>query len=409
MARTTASDILIPELFTEAVAGAFAQKGVFKGSMLVALGAAVIDGTFTGGANDIGNQVEVPYFGTLGEFEENVADGTAATPKKIQQTSEKATVVRDTLAFEVTRWGRNSKGKDAYQEAAEQVVKATLRACDKRLITAAAASGGLLKSVYSSSSPQILNYDVLVDSLALWGDEQDDVVGMIVHSRVLADLYKMRDSMGRPLLTQMPDGGLPRFMGIPVAASDRVPLTGSAMGAVTSAGTSPPVVSLAGVPGGAWNLKIIITVGGLSNGTAKFKFSLDGGQNYSAEMTVPIGGGTFQLIDTAVDSLIGNNGYSGVDRVGANQIIATFANGTYNVDNVYTATASLKARTLLARRGSLAFWFNQDALTLQKDHDILVDSDIAAVHLYAAALRYRRRPGGTKPGIVGIDHNVGGY
>lgn len=116
---------------------------------------------------------------------------------------------------------------------------------------------------------------------------------------------------------------------------------------------------------------------------------------------MPNGGGAIALTDTAIDSLIGKNGTTG--------ITATFANGTYNVDNTYVATAAMKVRSLLLRRNSLAFWFNQDALQLQTDRDILVDSSIGAVHLYAAALRYRRRPGGTKPGVVAIDHNVGGY
>lgn len=404
MARTTKSDILKPEIFTEAVQAAFAQKGVFKGSMLAAMGAAVADGSFGGGADAIGNEVEVPYFGTMGDFEENIADGTAATPKKIQQTSEKATVVRDTLAFEVTRWGKNAKGGDAYVESAQQVVAATLRAMDKRLITAAAAtSSGLVKSVFSSTTPKYLDYDLLVDGLAMFGDEQQDVVGMAVSSRTLADLYKLRDANGRPLLTSMPDGGLPRFMGLPVATSDRLPTTGSAMSptTMTEVGTTPPDVTLSGTPSGAWDLKIIITVGGASNGTAKFKFSTDGGSNYSAELTVPNGGGAFVLTDTAVDSLVGYNGATG--------ITATFANGTYNVDNVYTSKAQLKATSLILCRNSLAFWFNQAALSLQTDHDILVDSDVGAVHLYAAALRYRRKPGGTKPGVVVLQHNVGGF
>jgi hypothetical protein len=404
MARTTKSDILIPEIFTDAVQAAFAQKGIFKGSMLAALGAAVADGSFGGGADSIGNEVEVPYFGTMGEFEENIADGTAATPKKIQQTSEKCTVSRDTLAFECTRWGRNAKGGDAYTEAAQQVVAATMRAMDKRLITAASStSTGLVKSVYSATVPKGLDYDLLVDGLALWGDEQDDVVGMVVHSRTMADLFKLRDSNGNPFLTQMADGGLPRFMGIPVAVSDRCPLAGSSMATspMTEAGTTPPDVTLAGTPLGAWDLKIIISVGGTSNGTAKFKFSTDGGNNYSAELTVPNGGGAFVLTDTAIDSLVGVNGASG--------ITATFTNGTYNVDNIYTSKALLKASTLLLRRNSLAFWYNQAALQLQTDRDILVDSDVGAVHLYAAALRYRRRPGGTKPGVVVLQHNVGGY
>ena len=399
MAKTTKSDVLIPEIFTQAVQGQLAQKDVFKGSMLVGMGAAVVDGSFPGGADAIGNEVEVPYFGTLGDFEENIADGTAATPKKIQQTSEKATVSRDTLAFEATRWAHNAKGGDAYQEAARQVIASTQRAMDKRLITVASSTAnGLVRSVYSASSPKTLDYDVLVDALSLWGDEQEDVVGMAVHHRTLADLYKLRDGFGRPLLTEMQNGGLPRFMGIPVGVSDRVPVTGSTMGAVTESGTTPPDIAFTvNTPLGAWDLRIKCTLGG-ARGTAKIQFSLDGGINYSADITTAA---TIELTDPAIDSLIGVNGKSG--------LTISYENASANVDNVWTAKAAVKARTLLLRRNSLAFWYNSGALALQTDRDILADSDVGAVHLYAAALRYRRRPGGTKPGVVVIEHNVGGY
>ncbi len=398
MARTTSSDVLIPEIFTDAVKAKFAQKNVFAGSMLVGTKAAVVSGSFPGGAKEIGNQVEVPYFGTLGDFANN-PDGTAVTPGKIGQTSEKATVTRDSLAFEVTRWGRNAKGGDAYEEAAQQIVDAAQRAMDKRLIDASVASGGLIKSAYSSSAPRLLDYDLAVDAKMLWGDEQENAVAMVVHSKTLADLYKMRDSVGRPLLTIPGDGELPRFMGLPVGASDRLPLTGSAMGSVTAAGSSPPTVTLAGTPLGAWDLKIVTTLIG-ALGTTKVKFSVDGGNNYSAEMVVP-GSGILPLIDTAVDSLVGVNGATG--------ITATFGGSTTNLDNAWTAKASLKVRTLLLKEGSLGFWFNEQALSLLTDDDILVDSSIGAMHLYAAAIRYRRHRAGTKPGVVVIEHNVSGY
>jgi hypothetical protein len=404
MARTTKSDILIPELFVEAVQGAFAQRDAFAGaSMLARTGAVVTNDSFSGDRNAIGNQVEVPYFGILGEFTPN-ADGTAVTPGKVSQTSEKATVSRDSLAFEVTRWGQNAKGADTYAEAARQIVVAAARAMDKRLVdecVAPANGGGLVKAAYNATTPVYLDYDLMTDAKMLWGDEQDDIVGMVVHSTTFSDLYKLRDANGRPLISDPADGELPRFMGLPISVSDRLPTTGSSTSAVTSAGTSPPAVTLSGTPLGAFSLKIILTVGGLSNGTAKFKFSLDGGSTYSAELTVPNGGGAIALTDTAVDSLVGVSGASG--------LTATFANGTYNVDNTYIATAKLKIRTVLLKRAALGFWYNRQALTLQTDKDVLMDSSIGAMHLYAAAIRYRRRNGGVKPGAVLIEHNVRGW
>ncbi len=393
MARTTKTDVLIPEIFTEAVQGAFAQKDAFRGSNLVRTGAAVVSGEFPGGPTSIGNEVEVPYFSLLGDFVSN-PDGSAVSPAKLGQTGEKATVSRDSLAFEVTRWAQSSKGGDAYEESARQIVMAAERAIDKRCIDAATAAGGLRTDVYNAGAPVYLTYDLVVDAKSMWGDDQDDVAAMIVTSRALADLYKMKDLNGLPLLTRAVDGGLPSFLGMPVVVSDRMPVTGSGMGSVTSAGTTPPTVTLSGTPSGPWKLRIIITVGG-TLGVAKFKFSTDGGQNYSAEFTTAA---SVPLLDTAIDSLIGINGATG--------ITAAFAAGTYNVDNVYTATASPKARTLLVKKGALAFWYNRAGLQLQTDRDILADSGIGAMHLYAAAIRYRRRPGSVRPGVVEIAHNV---
>lgn len=396
MPKTTKSDVLIPELLTEAVQGVFAQKNALMGSMLAATGAAVISGDFGGGPNDVGNEVTVPYFGTIGDFVPNT-EGNAAQVNKIMQTSEKAAVSRDSLGFEVTRWARNSMGGDAYDEAARQIEVSAQRAMDRRLTTAAVAPGGLLQALYSTTTPQLMNYDVMVDAKMRWGDEQDNIVAMMVHSKTHADLLKLRTTTGMPLLT-MPttDGEVPRFLGVPVGVSDALPLTGSSMGAVASTGTTPPVVTLAGTPNGAHKLKIDIVLGG-ALATMTFRFSVDDGVNWSSTITSVVGG-VHELTDPAPDSLVGANGLTG--------ITATFAAGTYNADNEYTATAQLKVRSLLLKSAALGFWYNRGALVLQTDKDILVDSSIGAMHLYAAAIRYRRRPGSSKSGIVVIEHNV---
>lgn len=394
MPTTTKTDVIIADIFNEAIAAEFAGKGAFMGSSLVASGAAVVDGSFPGGANAIGDAVKVPYFGTMGDFVAN-ADGTAAVPQKISQMTETATVSRDSLAFEASRWSRNSVGGDAYQESAAQIMKAAVRAMDLRVINAATAAGGLIRNAFSATVPRLLDYDLITDAKMLWGDEQDDIAAMVVHSRTLGDLYRLRDANGKPFLTDMPDGQLPRFLGMPIVVSDRTPLTGSTMSSVTASGTSPPTVTLSGTPNFAGQLQIDIVVGG-TLGTATFRFSTDGGQNWSATIATAA---SVPLIDTAVDSLVGANGLTGVT--------AAFAAGTYNADNLYVATPQLQVRTLLLKRNSLAFWYNRAALALATDRDILKDTELGAIHLYAAAIRYRRRPGGTKPGVIQIVHNVG--
>lgn len=408
MATTIHTDLFNPEILTEAVQGVFGQKTAFMGSRLSSLGIVIVDGEMPqGGPEAIGTTVTVPYFGVIGEFEENVTDGNALTPVKVKETTETASITRDGLSFSVSRWAQgnsfvNPNVGDPYEECARQILASAERAMDKRIITAASASGVYVKDVYSSTIPVQLSWDLCVDAkFEGWGDEQDDIAAILVHSQAHKDLMKLKDSTGRPLLlsSQAEGGPLDRFCGVPVVVSDRVPVTGSAMGAVTSSGTSPPVATLAGTPLGAWRLHIDCM---LSHASATLiRFSTDGGQNWSANIAAADDGVPVALTDTATDSKVGVNGRTGVT--------VAFASGTFTDDNLWTATASLKVQSMLLKRRALSFWYNRRALALDTDKDILADTRVAAMHLYGAAHRYRRMPGGTKAGVIQIVHNVSGY
>jgi hypothetical protein len=273
---------------------------------------------------------------------------------------------------------------------------------DLRLIEKACAAGTITKSVFvptGATEANFLSWDTVINARTGWADELGaDVVGMLMNSSTYADVLKLKDDQNRPLMVDsLAEGDFPRFAGMPVHVSDRIDAAGSSMGAVTSTGTTPPVVTLTGTPTGPWKVKIDMIAGG-AVGAATFKFSTDNGGTWSATLTTAA---SVPLIDTAVDSLVGNNGATG--------LVAGFAAGTYNADNLYTSTSNVKARTLLLRRNALAFWYNQQALSLLTDQDILADSRLGAMHLYAAAHRYRRSPGSTKPGVIIIEHNVSQY
>lgn len=401
MAITTTSDQDFDvQILTEEIQGHFAQKTAFMGSVLASQGAVLISDTFVEGEPDrIGETVTVPYFGTLGEFADN-PDGSSVTPSKLGQKSETATVARSSLAFEVSKWARGAaaRGSDPYREAARQIGIAATREMDKKII-AAAETSPLAIDRYSASAPVYLDWDFITDGRAKWGDEQDGIAGMIVHSRTEADLRKLRDENGRPLLVDsMRDGELPRFQGVPLIVSDRAPLTGSVMSptAMVESGTLPDV-TVSGTPTGPWNLKILVTDTG-ALGVGQFKFSVDGGTTYSDKLTAAA---SVPLIDPATDSLIGNNGKTG--------LTIAMAAGTYTADDTYTSNAVLKVSTLIVQRGALAFWFNRRAMGLETDKDILAHTDVAAMHLYHAAHLYRRRNGGKFPGVVRLLHNVRGF
>src|SRR5690606_17013699 len=105
---TIISDVFNPEILTDAVQAEFGQKTAFMGSQLASLGVCIVDGTMPEGGEDaIGTEITVPYFGILGEFVNN-PDGSGVSPSSLRQTSEKATVTRDSLGFSVSRWARGN-------------------------------------------------------------------------------------------------------------------------------------------------------------------------------------------------------------------------------------------------------------------------------------------------------------
>jgi hypothetical protein len=410
MAASTKANYIIPEILTNVVKGVFSGQNAFIDSALVANGLVNINDSFDeSDKNKIGNEVTVPYFGTIGEFEDRT-DGTPATPKALAATNEKSAIAMATLGFEITRWANNNgstPGRTPEQEAAEQIRVAARRKMDSAIIAKAAATGALLNDVYSATAPRKLDRDLIIDSGVQWGDDGEKVgdnVVLLCHSKAANDLDKQTDASGRAL------GRETAAANKKMIVSDSLPLTGSSMSAVTATGTTPPTVTLAGTPLGPYKLRIDVVTGGASDSTATVRFSTDGGQNWSGTYAIPTGGGALALDDSftatatpitgakSVDSIVGKNGRTG--------ITATFANGTYNADNLYSATAVLKATSLLVRPGALTFWYNRAALEFLPDSDPSNDSKLGWMHLYYVAHRYRRHPDGTLPGVIRLVHNV---
>lgn len=410
MADTTANNVIIPEVFADAVKGAFASKNAFAGSLAATLGIVKIDGSFPqSGPEVIGETISVPYFGSIGEMTEyaKASDGTAATSSQMVQTKESATIARGTINFNVSRWARGgAAGGGLYEEMASQVVQSTQRWMDRKIISAAVASGNpLTLDVFSASAPRNIDYDLMADGLGMWNDHGslDELAAVAVHSKVMIDMLKLKDAVGRPLLV-MPDmaNAPPLFFGKPLIVSDSLVQSDSSLTAVTSAGTSPPVITVAASAnrqGGTGpvrpiNVKIACTTGG-ALATWKFKLSIDGGTTYTAADYY-----TSAATVALRDPLDPAGGLLGVT--------ISIAAGTANVDNTWTFQSRLKHTTLLLKRGALAFWFNQNAMGLQTIPVPAADTITGAVHCYAAAHRYTRLNGSPYPGVVAIRHNAGG-
>jgi hypothetical protein len=215
--------VIVSEVLQEAVAGELAGMVVLAGSP-----AAVINGSLPDSARG-GDTVKVPYFAALSEMDDLAAEGDALSPVIISQTSETASVRHAGKAFEISQWAMLAADprSDPYVEAARQLQELIRRRVDKALIDVAiAADAPMTVDVYSAASPRTMDYDLFLSGRRLWADEQDGIAMMVVHSKVLFDMYALRDASGRPLLVDMADGGMPRFLGVPVMVTDR--LTASA-------------------------------------------------------------------------------------------------------------------------------------------------------------------------------------
>lgn len=412
MTAISKSNQIFPELFAEAVEGAFASKTAFLGANAVALGIVKVDGSFPqSGPDKIGTTVSVPYFGSLGEFTQRT-DGTASTNATATTTKEQSTVDCGTLSFELTQWAASSPlpGKSIYEEYARQVLAAAERYADLKVITAAVSGNNQLAlDVFSATTPRILDMDLIADGIGMWGDfgSLDEIAAIAVHSKTMIDLVKLKDAIGRPLLVMPNEPGIPPMVyGKPLIVSDRLPIedNGSMSGVTpySTTGTIPVITltnttnRLAGTgPVRPINLKIVCTTVG-ARATWKFKVSIDGGATYSADDYY-----TSAATVALIDPLDPNLGLLGVT--------VNIATGTAALDHTWSAKSILKHTSLLLKKNSIAFWHNAKyAGVLQSVPVPQNDSIIYASHLYSVAHRYVRMPGQPIPGVVKIRHNAGG-
>jgi len=218
MGTTLSTDLVVPEILTEAIQAEFAGMRLLAGT-----GAAVISGTLPANIKG-GKTVTVPYFNALGEMEDIDTEGDALTPEVLSMSEETAVTRHSGKAVELTMWAQlAAQYADPYAEVARQFRELVERRVDKALLDAAMASlpSDYIHDVYNSGSPVTLGYDQMVDARLKWGDEQNDIVLLGTHSKVYGDLLKFKDTTNRPLLTDPADGSVTRFAGVPVTVSDK--------------------------------------------------------------------------------------------------------------------------------------------------------------------------------------------
>ncbi len=233
MATAIRSDMVYPEVLTEAVRGEFAGANALYGS-----GAAFVTGSGWPDARG-GDTIRVPYFGTIGEMEDlasNEGAGGAVpalTPAKLDMSSETATVQHSGKAIEMTRWAQlAAMYADPYAEAARQMRISFERRIDQALLTEAATTT-LAKDMYDGTTNATgrLTWQALLGAKFLWGDEIDDIALVVMHSNTVFDLLMTEEADGagstnKALYEAAMNGEIIRAPGVgaPIRVSDRATL-----------------------------------------------------------------------------------------------------------------------------------------------------------------------------------------
>lgn len=229
MASTQRSDLIYPEVLAEEV-----QKGIASGlPVLAGSRAVVMNPGLQNGRGRVGSDIRVPYFNSIGKAQE-IAEGGALTPKKLEQSSESGTVVHlgDAISINALAEAVRASGKDIYQVAREMLLSGLTAKIDDILVARAAARAVAASMVYDGSGANV-SATAIVGTMKKFGDElmRPAPALWLMTSGVTWDVAQLADSTGRPLYTANAGTAPAQINNIPIAMSDKADLNVS--------GTSP--------------------------------------------------------------------------------------------------------------------------------------------------------------------------
>ncbi|MEV5527830.1 N4-gp56 family major capsid protein [Streptomyces prunicolor] len=216
MAKTTAAQMIVPDVWADMVQNKFKGKLVI-GSM------ALNDSTLEGKPGD---SVNFPKWKGLTEAED-LTEGTPMTPEQLgTDPGNTATIKEAGKAVEITDKARLVAFGDPFAETQRQLGVLIARKIDKDLTAAAEAAGVIM--VNAATDP--LSWDVMVDGIAKFGDEwePENMAGIIIHSLQRASIYKdpnfiSADKFGTGAV--IPRGVIGQIGGVNIFVSDRVTTT----------------------------------------------------------------------------------------------------------------------------------------------------------------------------------------
>lgn len=221
MTVTVKSNLFVPEILADVLRTGFAGQIALHGTE-----AAILNNSLPEDKRG-GDEVTVPRF-TAFAAAQHVAEGDPLVPAVLSMDSEKASVVQVGNAGILSKWSQMAAAfADPYAELGKQILATIVRDWDQALIDVALNPTGLAAgqkfTIWNATTPKTIDYMSFVDAKMAWGDEQNDIAMLVVHSKVLGDMYRLLDTYGRPLLIESASkGGLPTFLGVPTIVSDRM-------------------------------------------------------------------------------------------------------------------------------------------------------------------------------------------
>lgn len=216
MAVTLTADVIVPEVLADIIEADFAGNLVI-GDPRNRMTFVNDDLLMTGG-----NTVKVPNWDAIADLDDLTED-TALTPIKIAQSSDTATVKGYGKLVDIDDFALLAMIGDVNAELARQFSLLVARKIDAALITEAETTG-LTYQVAAT-----ISVSAILDGLQKFGDSQQDVAGIVLHSKQWADLLQSTDFkdsgyFGEPGGISLKSGFGARgtILGYPVYVSDRV-------------------------------------------------------------------------------------------------------------------------------------------------------------------------------------------
>lgn len=219
MSTTQRSDLVLPTVLAEEMSKGIAGMEVFYGS-----GVFTVNPGLQAGSEQVGNDVVVPYFESIGKAQQ-VPAGGALTPKKLTMTSETGSVVHIGDAVSTSGWAQRAKsqGRDINEVAAEQLL-AGFRAKVEDLMVDSLVTRAVAASMVHDGSAGTFDVTSIVNTQRKFADELASMGGIrlwAMSSKPYWDAASLSDSTGRPLLVNVAGEELMRLGGKPVMMSDR--------------------------------------------------------------------------------------------------------------------------------------------------------------------------------------------